>query len=551
MKFSKKRAIIGLIIILAVIVGFVLVKKGGRETDYEFVIANRGNIIREVSATGTVKAAQTVDLAFESSGKVGQIFIKVGDKIAVGSRLITLENSVLSAQLAQAQANFEAEQARLNELKSGTRPEEIKAAETAVQNADRALKDAEINLTNVRAKADADLSSDYDAALAALQKSVSVGKTALITITDIQYARFWGSGENENRLADAKAAAVSSLLGASGAGRWTSEYITPLKAGAFGRAQSAVNDPNNHNLIDTALQSAAFALQAVKTALDAVPSTDDLTAVQKTNLSAEKINIAAEITVISGKAQDNAVQKISNQNAIATAQEKLNTAQSALLSAQDALALKRAGSTPEQIAAQAAKVKSAQANAQNYQAQIAKTILYSPISGVVTKQEAEPGEIVAANSALVSVMSEADYEIQANIAEVDIAAIVVGNEAKITLDAYGSDNIFSAKVIAVDPSETMIEGVSTYKTTLQFVNEDKRIRPGMTANIDILIDKRENVLVIPQRAVARKNGEKIARLLDGDTIREIVVETGLRGSDGNIEIINGIKQGDKVITFVK
>ncbi len=74
----------------------------------------------------------------------------------------------------------------------------------------------------------------------------------------------------------------------------------------------------------------------------------------------------------------------------------------------------------------------------------------------------------------------------------------------------------------------------------------------MTANIDILTAKRENVIVVPQRAVIAKNGDKIIKILDrSGIIKEVKAETGLRGSDGNIEIISGLNEGDSVVVFVK
>ena len=60
---------------------------------------------------------------------------------------------------------------------------------------------------------------------------------------------------------------------------------------------------------------------------------------------------------------------------------------------------------------------------------------------------------------------------------------------------------------------------------------------------------RENVIAVPQRAIIRKNGDQFVRIADDESFREVKVETGLRGSDGNIEIISGISEGDKVITF--
>ena len=81
--------------------------------------------------------------------------------------------------------------------------------------------------------------------------------------------------------------------------------------------------------------------------------------------------------------------------------------------------------------------------------------------------------------------------------------------------------------------------------------EDERIKSGMTANIGILADERHNVIAIPGRAVVVKNGDQIVRVVIDGEIEERKVITGLRGSDGTVEVVKGLNEGDKVITFVE
>jgi len=211
----------------------------------------------------------------------------------------------------------------------------------------------------------------------------------------------------------------------------------------------------------------------------------------------------------------------------------------------------KAGTVTEQITAQEALVEDAEASVRNSRAKIAKTIIRSPIKGIVTKQDAKVGEIVSASAVIVSVISEANFEIEANIPEADIAKIKIGDAAKVTLDAYGSDVVFEAGVMNIEPAETIIEGIATYKTTLQFFEDDTRIKSGLTANIDILAGKKENVITIPLRSVITKNGDSIVRILKDRMIEEVRVETGLRGSYGNVEVIEGVNEGDEVILFIR
>jgi multidrug resistance efflux pump len=157
-----------------------------------------------------------------------------------------------------------------------------------------------------------------------------------------------------------------------------------------------------------------------------------------------KANANLSQTTLDGWRTDISTARANINTAIANltaAEEKLKTAQSDLNVAENELALEKAGSVPQQIIGQEAEVEKAEANANNIKAQISKSIIFSPINGIVTRQNTKVGEIISADAAEVSVMSDVKFEIEANIPEADIAKIKISNPAKITLDAYGS-NVF-------------------------------------------------------------------------------------------------------------
>ena len=226
---------------------------------------------------------------------------------------------------------------------------------------------------------------------------------------------------------------------------------------------------------------------------------------------------------------------------VSTGRTNVNTAIANLSAADETL--RRA---PGDIAAEQAELAAADAKTNSIRAQLEKTVLRAPFAGVVVKQDAKVGEIPSADSPVVTINAEGALEIEANIPEADIASVTIGDPAMVTLDAYGSDVVFSARVAEIDPAETVIEGVATYTATFLFLVAPKPIRPGMTADIDIQTDRRENVLILPQRAVITRNGEKFVRVREGDGTREVRVMTGLRGSDGSIEITEGLREGETV-----
>ena len=201
------------------------------------------------------------------------------------------------------------------------------------------------------------------------------------------------------------------------------------------------------------------------------------------------------------------------------------------------------------LLAKEALVEEAQAGVASAEAEIAKTIIRSPLSGVITALDVKLGEIVSANKTVLTVISQGDYEVESFVPEADIAKIKIANSARTTLDAYGDSVIFTTTVIKIDPAATVIDGVPTYKVTLRFDSSDERVRAGMTANLDILTAAKEDVLRVPTRAVYTKDGSKYVKLLTVDNVsQEVKVEAGLRGSDGMIEILSGITAGDKVVT---
>ena len=535
-KFIKKPIFFIPAIIIIIVLGLALFS-GEKKPTYESTIVSRGDVIQEVSTTGRVKPVESVDLAFERSGKVISVGVNVGDKVVTGETLAFLENQELSAQVLQAQASLEAEQAKLNEMKKGTRLEEIQSAETRLNN-------AQVGVINAQNKAIADLESANTSAVNAGQAGVTAGKNALLTLTDLQLKYFTDNSFESQNLANLKALAIKSLLGAENGGTMVASSIGALNGGAFGDIQLVMLSKDYSNL-DLVLTNVIDAIQKVRNALNAVPISNAMTSAEKTTLAAEKTSIENYLNSVSIKKEALAVQKITNDLSIAAAQSELALAQ-------DNLDLKKAGYTPEQIQAQEARVKSSEANVLTYQAQLNKTIIRAPFEGIITKQDAKVGEIITANVAVISMISDKNFEIEVNIPESDMTKIKIGNVAKITLDAYGKDIEFRAQVTSIDPAEIIFEGIATYKTKLNFISEDERIKSGMTANIDILTAEKKDVIIVPQRAVSQINGNKIIKVIGLDKeIIEREVEIGLKGSDGNIEIISGVNVGDEVIVFMK
>jgi len=510
-KLSKKKiVIIAVIAVIAVIFGIrYFTNKNNQPSD--LITVTKGTIIREVTVTGNTKPVESLDLAFEKGGKINKVYAEVGDKVSMSQVIATLDASDLYAQLREANANIDAQKAQLEELERGARPEDIQIKQTELAKAQQDLANYYNDVPDV-------VSDAYAKADDAIRKQTY----GLFTNEEQANPQLVFSVSDSQLQTDVQAqrVAISNELN-----EWKKEL-------------DSLTGASPQPILDQALSTALSHLGVIRKFLDktgdalnfALSVSTSTLSTYKTNVNAGRTNVNTALTNVNTQQQNIASQKITV--------KKID----------DELKLKLAGSTAEQISEQAAVVKQAEAKVQGIEAQIAKTILRSPIDGTVTKQDAKVGEIAPANSILVSIISQNKLQIEANIPEADIAKVKINDPATITLDAYGNEVIFEAKVISIDPAETVIEGVATYKTKFQFTREDERVKPGMTANIDILTDKHENVLTVPQRTVTKNNGDEYVMVWNNETnnSEKRVIKTGLRGSDGNVEVLTGLQEGEKI-----
>lgn len=230
------------------------------------------------------------------------------------------------------------------------------------------------------------------------------------------------------------------------------------------------------------------------------------------------------------------------QDAVVLAEDSLNTASQNLISAED----KFKGLLLE-VPVQVARVEAARATLSNFRSQLSKTSLVSPIRGVVSKQDAKIGQVVSSNTNLVSIISR-ELEIESYVPEILISGVRVGNSASVTLDAYGDKDIFEARVVHIDPAETIRDGVSTYKVRLAFSLSDERVRSGMTANIKIETFRKSAVRLLVEHAVFKKGEETFVYILgnDGSEVKTSVV-IGERDSSGNVELLSDLSSESKLI----
>jgi HlyD family secretion protein len=142
---------------------------------------------------------------------------------------------------------------------------------------------------------------------------------------------------------------------------------------------------------------------------------------------------------------------------------------------------------------------------------------------------------------------------EALVSEADIASVVVGQSIDNTFDALGPYEHFESKVLVVNPASTVVSGVVNYKVIGSLENIPN-IKPGMTANMTILVAEKKGVLTVSSSAIINKEDKRYVRVVDDTktkTFHEVEVTTGLEADSGLTEILSGLTEGQEVVTYIK
>lgn len=175
----------------------------------------------------------------------------------------------------------------------------------------------------------------------------------------------------------------------------------------------------------------------------------------------------------------------------------------------------------------------------------------APFDGLITKIYAKVGETVSSDVPMVEMMSDGTFQVESYIPEISIAMVKMGERADVTLDAYGGSVIFPAKVMSIDPAETIRDGVSTYKVKLIFDNQDSRILSGMTANVLITVFSKADVITLPKGVTYQKEGKSFVQIKNNKDIEEREITIGQVSSLGQVEVTSGVTEGDLIILSPK
>ncbi len=225
-----------------------------------------------------------------------------------------------------------------------------------------------------------------------------------------------------------------------------------------------------------------------------------------------------------------------------------------------------------------ANVKIKQGALDKAKADLEHCTITSPIDGVVISRNVDVGQTVAASLQAPIIFQIANdltkMQIDSNVAEADVGVLEVGQDVDFTVDAFPM-RTFHGKVVQVRNAPITVQNVVTYDTVIGVSNPDLKLKPGMTANVSIIIAHKDNVLQIKNAALRyrpaeattgevrarspapaggrggprreQRTSERTVYVLSGGQPQPLQIKTGI--SDGVVtEVTEGLKEGDRVIT---
>lgn len=487
------------IVILGSLIGWRIIQKKEQDAGQEQMRLMRKNApslvstataaVRDVThtfqATGTVESPQNVKIAPKVTGRVDYLVLHEGDRVHKGQVLVKIDPRQVEAEVHQQQANLAEAEYRLAQAQVTQNSNDVGVGAQVRQ------QKAGVN----SAKADYhQTKQNYAAQLASANASV----------TDAQA-----------KVENAKAAIKSAQANLDNA-KAKYDRVTNLYKQKF------------------------IAAQDVDDAKAAV-------AVQQSALEIAQGQLQSAIAVLDSAKQQAGIVKTKGLADIEAAQAKMEQARASYDYATANTSQKTA--YRQSIAALRAAVDAAKASLRSAQAQMADTVLVSPLDGYVTGRYVDPGAMVSAGQAVISVQFVKQVWVTISVPEEVSSMVHIGQPATVTFDALEGRS-FAGSVVQFNPSADVQSRMFTVRVILS--NKGNLFKPGMFAHVSLQTDHVKNVLCVPREAVKQgKTGASVTVVeLDksGPTAKVCPVTTGI-SDDNFIAVDYGLKPGDKVVTL--
>ena len=468
-------------------------------TDTQTATVERGSLTSDLSSSGNTRSGQSATIAWQTSGKVGEVTLAPGDLVQEDQELAALDPNTLSSEMIKARQDLIDAQQTLDNLLN-SKLEQAQALQ--------AVEEAQTALDSLKQTA-AENSSQAQLALADAQAAL---EDAQSTRNAMNYPH------SSDKLVIEKA---------------QTDYL--LAKQAYKEALQEYQKVDQKKLTNPDRVRALSSLLTAKQKMDSTFATYNWYQLNYTDTEiaqAEAAVAVAQANLEKAQANWDTLKNGTSSAAIALAEANLTDAQRAWERVKD-------GPNAEDIAAAQAAVDAAQASLDHAQ-------LLAPFSGTITEVDVKTGDLVSSGESAFRIDDLASIYVDLQISEVDLASLKVGQQATLEFDAI-PDNTYQGEVTEIGMIGSVSQGVVNYPVTVRVTNADENIRPGMTASVTIITDQANDVLLVPNKAIHTSNGQKtVTVLFEGQQIT-VPVTVGLTNDSTSEVTSDQLQEGDVVL----
>lgn len=552
----------------------------------------RGSVETFVSAVAIIEPFRTVEIKSNVGGQLVYLGVDEGDSVTAGQVIARIDPTDARSALDQSQADLEAARAKVSQAQQSLaqqqvqHPASLTASEQAVETAKVRLAQAREQAKLQKALTETSITKATQAIASAKARLTQAQQQAKLqpqlTTTSISEARSsLASAESDykqlssalvpQQLASAQSSYDQAKASYDLAEKQLARQKELFAKGFVPRSEVDVAEQSYANTkaqlanatkkLATIQEETQESLIAAKTRVDQAKASLAAAEANRTKDDVARQDVvAAEASVKQAEAELASAQANRAQDTLADAD--IASAEASLKQAE--AELKRTSGESYQtsikqadITSASASVRRSEASVINAQTELGYTTIVAPCNGIVITKYVDQGTVVAgARSSLggssgVTLLDVADTSKMfavADVDETDIAQITVGQQVKVTLDAY-ADAELTGVVTKIAPGATTEQSVTTIPVTVQLdtSNINVPLRPGMNATCDFVVAASTDVLVVPTTAVKTTAGRAMVTVIQDGQLLPRRVEVGLEGEELS-EITSGLNEGEQIAT---
>lgn len=191
-----------------------------------------------------------------------------------------------------------------------------------------------------------------------------------------------------------------------------------------------------------------------------------------------------------------------------------------------------------------ARLRAAEAELVSARKTLRDAALVAPFSGIVSERHAQPGERVALDAKVVSIVDLSRLTLEASVPATTIARVKVGQPVAFRVDGFG-ERSFAGRIERINPATAA--GSRSISIYALIDNDDGQLRGGLFAQGELILERLENALVIPGSAVREDIGRKFVYAIDNGRLHRRPVKIGVSDGNGTVQVLEGLASGDHIV----